>query len=240
MSGPLEGVGRHHVDSVPRDLYDAALAEAAKHKADTIGLLEHLRSVCDTKLAELRPRKKRRQASVTEVAAGSDIRMAVAAAEAVDHVKAGSEITAAAPTAARGGGRGVLKPSAAVPPAAGGDGACQPQPLRPVGSLKGAPACVQQCFFTTDDGLGCECLHLQLHANGAHSEVYIGVPLFKPQHIIVKAAIPCGVEALQNEAKVLAHLGQHPNICSLLGTGQSMWHGTMQPPLCYCRHSKVS
>ena len=166
-------------------------------------------------------------ATGSEVAAGSDMGMAVAAAEAVDHAKAGSEITAAAPTAAPVGlgvGGGVLQPSAAVAPAAaaGGGGARQPQPLGPLGSLKKVPAALQRCFFTPDDGSDCQCLHLQLHAKGSHAEVYVGVPLFQAQHVIVKAAELRGVELLQNEAKVLAHLGQHANICSLLGTGQSI------------------
>ena len=224
MSGLLEGAGSDHVDSVPRELSDSTFAETAKYKADCVGVL---RSFCDTTFAEVRPTKKRRQASVSEEAAGSDIRTAVAVAAAVDDAKAGSEITAAAPTAGGGGG-GVLKPLAAVASAAGGGGgaggggAWQPQPLGPLGSLKKVPAALERCFFTPDDGSDCQCLHLQLHAKGSHAEVYVGVPLFQAQHIIVKAAELRGVELLQNEAKVLAHLGQHANICSLLGTGQSI------------------
>ena len=124
-----------------------------------------------------------------ELAAGSDIMMAVAAAEVVDHAKAGSEIRAAPPAAARGGGGGVLQLSADAAIAGGGcggGGACQPQPQ---GSLKESPASLQRCFFTPDDGSDCQCLHLQLHAKGAHAEVYVGVPLFQAQHIIVKAEL---------------------------------------------------
>ena len=69
MSGPLDGAGSLHVDIVPRESYDAALAEAKK--ALDIGVFEQSNSICDTKNAEVRPTKKQRQASVSEVAAAA-------------------------------------------------------------------------------------------------------------------------------------------------------------------------
>ena len=71
MGRPIGSAGSDHVS---RELYDAAVGEAEMYKALYIGVLEQFKSICNTKLAEVRPREASGQAYVNEVAPGADIR----------------------------------------------------------------------------------------------------------------------------------------------------------------------
>ena len=84
---------------------------------------------------------------------------------------------------------------------------------------------ISDAYFLKEGGSSWDCYFpsLELLAAGAYATVYVGVPSSKEKHMVLKVATSStGAHLLSNEAKVLSHLGTHPNICNFLMDGEGL------------------